>query len=444
LFWRIINARGPDDECLTIEVADATIRSVQEQESLIENSDAVDFLAIEQPADGMTYDAKGLLVLPGFVDMHVHTRVPGLSHKEDLVSFEMSAFHGGVVAACDMPNTSPPLIDRVAIENKIKLFSECGVATKFFIGAAQSNVGQLSQLCRDFSEYVAGIKIYYGHSTGNLMFDDLNALHSSLKTCGDALLVFHSEDQCCIDRNTKKYGDYASKSENRDFAVHSRIRDSEGAIRSTEHILKWAQGIENPVHMAHISTADEIEKIVKAKKTKPQITSEVAPHHLLLSVDDYEALGPFLKVNPPVRQRNEVERLKECLRNGLIDVIATDHAPHTAEEKKQTIGLSPSGLPSVELFGPLAFKIAKMLSIPLNDLVPMISQKPAELSGFSNMGTIDRGKSASFVVIKSDTYWVNNGSVIAKCGWTPYDGYEFYERVAATWKDGRRVYPQKT
>jgi dihydroorotase len=444
LFWRIINARGSDDQYLTIEVSNSTISAVHDQEDLIDNSDAIDFLTLEQPANGMTYDAKGLLVLPGFVDMHVHTRVPGLSHKEDLVSFEMSAFHGGVVAACDMPNTSPPLIDRVAIENKIKLFSECGVSTKFFIGAAQSNVGQLSQLCRDFSEYVAGIKIYYGHSTGNLMFDDLDTLHTNLKKCDDVLLVFHSEDQCCIDRNTKKYGNYADKSENRDFAVHSRIRDSEAAIRSTEHILEWAQGIENPVHMAHISTADEIEKIVEAKKRKPQITSEVAPHHLLFSVDDYEALGPFLKVNPPVRQRNEVERLKECLRNGLIDVIATDHAPHTIEEKLQTIGSSPSGLPSVELFGPLVFKIAKMLSIPMNELVSMISQRPAELSGFNNFGAIGRGKSASFVVIKSGTYWANNDSVIAKCGWTPYDGCELYERVAATWKDGRRVHPQKT
>jgi dihydroorotase len=194
------------------------------------------------------------------------------------------------------------------------------------------------------------------------------------------------------------------------------------------------------VHIAHVSTPAEIELIQQFKHKGASITSEVAPHHLLLCEDDYEQLGPFLKVNPPVRSRQEVEQLKRHLANGEIDAIATDHAPHTIAEKRASLKSAPSGLPSIEFYVPLLFKIGRMLGIPVPRLVDLGSRTPARLLGLDHIGRIAPGYDASFVLLGEGAWIAEESRVKSKCGWSPYAGFEFPVWVEGTWHRGVRKF----
>lgn len=427
----VVNAKALDGHLYTLSFSSQTFSEIKKQNSTLKASGKE------------VFDAQGLSVYPGMIDGHVHVREPGLTHKEDWESFARAAFKGGVVAACDMPNTVPPTMTLQDIKQKAAIAAKSGLEFGLYVGVSDSNVSELGKILREGSKLpICGLKIYYGHSTGNLMFNDLPTLAKALQLAQvDPLIVFHSEDQCCIDDNEAKFRDRLTLKHNRDFVVHSQIRSSEAALRSTKVILDWAKKYDMRLHLAHLSTPEEVELMQEAKTSGVRITGEVAPHHLLFSEDDYETLGPFLKINPPVRPRESVERLRKLFAAGYIDCFATDHAPHTkAEKQNSNYHAVPSGAPGIEFYLPLLFKLAQDCGLSTAAAVTMATSKPAEIFGFKNLSELKVGSLASFSLVRWQEQTIRNDSLISKCQWSPYDGIKVPCQVASAWHRGQLRY----
>jgi dihydroorotase len=389
---------------------------------------------------GTIVDAAGATLLPGGVDAHVHSRDPGLEHKETWATLARGAWRGGVVAVADMPNTIPPTMTRAAVLEKAERAAASGLAFRLLAGVGASNIRDVAALLTDPSLPVCALKVFYGKTTGELMYDDLETLGRSLPADGSKLIVFHSEDQCTVDCNQKQHAGELASRDNAAFAVHSKVRSSAAAHASTRTILAWAKGYGRPIHIAHVSTPVEIELIAEARAAGVRVTSEVAPHHLLLSVDDYPRLGPLAKMNPPLRSRAEVDQLLRLVGQGAVDIFATDHAPHTLAEKQVEVGRSPSGVPAVELFYPLVLEIARLTGLAAETAVAMASARPAALFGFEGLGRIADGFEANFAALTREALVVRGEEVVSKCGWTPYDGRRLPHGVQGTWYRGRRVH----
>ena len=353
------------------------------------------------------FDGEGLAIAPAAVDCHVHSRDPGAPQKECWESLGRSAFKGGVVAVVDMPNTTPPTFFPEDVLNKEAAAARSGLDYRFLLGTGAVNLSSLRETLRTEGLPLAGLKIYYGQSTGDLMFSDLEALEQALPADYRGLLVFHSEDQCRIDqRYHDARKDPASSEEGfQSHRIHSHIRDDQSAWVSTRRILSWAETCPFRVHLAHTSTPEEVEWLEQSRGRGAELSSEVTPHHLLLSTEDYDDLGPFIKVNPPVRSSKTVGRLRTMFSQGLLDCFATDHAPHTKEEKRRAYDECPSGIPSIEFFWPLFGLVAAECGKTVWDLLPMICSQPAGLFGFHDLGSLAAGKSASFVLIEESS-WV--------------------------------------
>jgi len=400
--------------------------------------------ALGKAASGVI-DAKGAMLVPAGIDVHVHSRDPGLTHKETWQTLAAGAWRGGVIAVCDMPNTNPMTLTRAAILEKARIAEASGVQFAFLLGVGVSNIGQVAGLLTDKTLPLCGLKVFYGKTTGELVYDDLETLAKSLPESGDKIIVFHSEDQCTIDCNhqakTKADSAVFQRKDNDAFKVHSEIRSSEAAHESTRVILEWAlKSYRRPIHIAHISTPVEVEMVAEYRAKGVPVTCEVAPHHLLLSTDDYAKLGPLAKMNPPLRSPKEVEALRRMTRDGLIDVYATDHAPHTREEKFVEVAKSPSGVPAVELYYPLLFEIARLTGLSPAKAVAMAASRPAELFGFPLQGKIANGYIADWTWLSDQPFVVRGEETVSKCGWTPYDGWQLPRDVLGTWNRGKRVY----
>lgn len=387
------------------------------------------------------YDGEGLSIYPAGIDVHVHSRDPGYTHKEDWQSLARSAFKGGVVGVVDMPNTFPPTFYPEEVREKARRAEESGLDYRILLGTGADNIASLCKTLSDDTLPLAGIKVYYGQSTGNLMFSDLKALGAALPRDYKGILVFHSEDQCRIDhRQESLMAASEHDKSNRQFEVHSAIRDSESAWISTRKILDWARTCPFRVHLAHASTPKEIKWLDEARVSGGSLSSEVSPHHILLHTGDYDRLGPFLKVNPPVRSAAEVLELREQLKSGLIDCFATDHAPHTIEEKQKAYDQCPSGIPSIEFYWPLLALVAKKCGVSLKQLAPMAGLNPANLFGFNQLGSLTPGNLASFVLLDQTEWTISKENVSAKCGWSPYTGIEVPAKVMGTWHKGKCVF----
>jgi len=442
--WTIRNARLCDDRLVDIRIDGEKIAHIDPAAALTAPIRKLSALAENSvPSSTEEFDAEAALVLPAMIDIHVHSREPGLAHKETWATLAQAAHRGGVIAVGDMPNTIPPTLDAASIIQKAEFAGKSGLLAKFYLGVSMRNVHNIPSIMRECGKHVCGIKIYYGHSTGNMMFDDLDLLGRTLSDFGNYLISFHSEDQCIIDGNQKIYGQYADLRDNESFRTHSMVRSSAAALSSTKKILEWSRTFDLPVHLAHLSTPDEVDILGEYRAKGARVTTEVTPHHLLFSEEDYSRLGPFLKVNPPVRSRAEVERLKKLFAEGGIDVVATDHAPHTVEEKKNTVAKAPSGLPSIEYFVPLLLKLGSMLHIPLPKLVEMGAKRPAQLLGLDGFGELSTGSAAHFIVVREHPFVATNLDVASKCGWTPFDGMEFPGFVSDTWYNGARIFHRK-
>jgi dihydroorotase len=383
-------------------------------------------------------DARGELVVPGGIDVHLHSRDPGFPEKETWGTLGEAAFRGGVVAVVDMPNTEPPTLYREEILDKAARARASGLYFKFLLGVTAENLEGLPALLQDPSLPLCGLKIYYGQSTGNLHFVDLEQLATKVPQLHNSMLVFHAEDQNCIDRHSRALsptGDYASVTES--YAVHSLIRDSDSAVQATTALIRWAKRWKRAIHIAHVSTPDEMALIAAARAEGVHISSEVCPHHLLLSVHDYEQLGGFLKVNPPVRSRVEVDLLRRYMGQGSIDCFVTDHAPHTKAEKLRPYSSCPSGIPAIEFYWPLFAQACALSGASMATLLSMVSSTPARLFGFPRLGHLAPGYLASFVWLSSEEpRTISPDQVKAHCGWSPYIGTRVPVCVKATWQEG--------
>ncbi len=376
---------------------------------LIENGViAVIGAAVHTQADEVI-DAAGLHLLPGVIDDQVHFREPGLTHKEDLRTASRACARGGVTSFLEMPNTRPATISCDALHEKLALAADRSLVNYgFYIGATPDNVVELQRARR-----TPGIKIFIGSSTGNLLVDEQEALErifaeTSLPICA------HCEDEATVRANS------AALNGGSDYADHSRIRDNKAAIIATRRAVELAERHRHQFHVLHVSTAEEIEFL---RTTSELISGEACPHHLLFSTDDYQRLGSLVQMNPSIKSPADVEAVWQGLLQGVLEVVATDHAPHTLAEKQQPYPQSPSGLPAVENSLALMLNQVHYGRCTLAQVVQWMCSAPARIWSLKGKGAIREGFDADLVLVDlSLKQEVRNEQQLTRCGWSPWHG----------------------
>jgi dihydroorotase len=359
-----------------------------------------------------TFDAKGLHVLPGVMDTQVHFREPGNSHKEDLASGSLAAILGGVTSVFEMPNTNPPTTTRAAIEDKLSRARgrmHCDHA--FYAGATPQNIGALAEL--EKMPGVCGIKAFLGSSTGTLLLNKEEDILAALKA-GTRRVAVHSEDE---DRMIAR----KALAERGRPQTHPVWRDAEAARMSTERVLRLAQAAGRRLHVLHITTGDEIPLLAAAKDVA---TAETTPQHLTLSAPEcYERLGTYAQMNPPIRDESHRQALWQAVREGVIDVIGSDHAPHTREEKDKIYPDTPSGMPGVQTLATILLDHVNKGNLTLERFVDLTASGPQRIFGIAGKGRIARGYDADFTIVDMGlTRTIENKWIASTCGWTPFDG----------------------
>ncbi len=382
-----------------------------------------------------TLDATGLHLLPGVIDDQVHFRDPGLTHKEDLHTGSTACAAGGVTTFLEMPNTNPATITCEELHKKLELASGKSVVNYgFYIGATPDNVAELQQAKR-----TPGIKIFIGSSTGNLLVDRQEALErifaeTTLPICA------HCEDEETVRNNAAALGG------GKCIEDHSKIRNHEAAIIATKRAIDLAIRHNHHFHVLHVSTAQECELLREYQQkvsdpAKRVVSAEVCPHHLLFNIDDYQRLGSLVQMNPSVKTKEDNERLWLALQRGEIQVIATDHAPHTLEEKKQPYPQSPSGLPAVENSLALMLHAVNQGRLTLDRLVECMCEAPAAIWNILNKGKIAEGYDADLVLVDMNREkTVLNEKQHAKAGWSPWHGVSLTGWPVKTWCNGAVVF----
>ena len=359
-----------------------------------------------------TIDAGGKLLLPGVIDAQVHFREPGNEHKEDLGSGSCAAVRGGVTSFLEMPNTAPPTTTQAALDEKLARAAQKSVANYgFFIGATPDNLEALNT-----ARSACGIKIFMGSSTGSLLVnrpEDLERIFAN----GTRLIAVHAEDEARIHMRRAQF---AGRS---DPAVHSEIRDNECARLATELALTLSKKYQRRLHILHLSTREEVAML---RVDKPAwVTAEVIPNHLLLNTADYARLGTLVQMNPPIRSPQDNAALWAGLHDGIIDFIATDHAPHTLEEKKQVYPNTPSGMPGVETSLPLMLTAMQEGRCTLAEIQKWMCFGPAEAYRIPNKGKILEGWDADLTLVDIEhTRPVRNEETFTKVHWSPWNGRE--------------------
>jgi dihydroorotase len=372
-------------------------------------------------------DATGLHLLPGVIDDQVHFRDPGLTHKEDLTTGSHACAKGGITTFLEMPNTNPPTITLEALDAKLALAEDkCVVNYGFYIGATPDNIEVLQQATR-----TPGIKIFIGSSTGNLLVDQQAALErifaeSSLPICA------HCEDEGTVRANTERLKGGSC------YADHSLIRDHKAALIATQRAVDLAERHQHRFHVLHVSTAQEAEFL---RTTSDLITAEACPHHLLFNTEDYERLGSLVQMNPSIKTAYDCAALWEALCDGTIEVIATDHAPHTREEKDQPYPQSPSGLPAVENSLALMLDSVNQGRCTLQQVVQWMCEAPARVWNIANKGHIAEGYDADLVLVDlQKKHTIHNADQLTKSGWSPWDGETLTGLPVRTWVMGNTAF----
>lgn len=357
-------------------------------------------------------DLKGLTLLPGVIDTQVHFREPGLEHKEDLESGTRCAAMGGVVAVFEMPNTKPSTTTAEAIEDKLKRAAGrtwCDHA--FFVGAAPENVGELARLER--LPGVCGVKIFMGSSTGSLLVEDDEVLEQVLQS-GRRRCAIHAEDE-------PRLRERLPLARTGGPVQHPHWRDVETALKATERVLKLARKTGRPVHVLHITTAEELPLLAANRDVA---TVEVTPQHLTLFAPDcYERLGTFAQMNPPIREKRHQDALWKAINDGLVDVIGSDHAPHTLEEKKRDYPATPSGMPGVQTLLPLLLDHMNAGRLSLQRLIDLTSAGAQRIYNIARKGRIALGYDADITVVDlKKKQRIEKAWLQSKCGWSPFEG----------------------
>ena len=380
---------------------------------------------------GQVVDVGGLLLMPGVIDPQVHFREPGATHKEDIHSGSRACVAGGVTAYLEMPNTNPPTTTPEAMAAKKASARATSLAHYgFFIGATSENVNVQNTV-----ENVPGIKVFMGSSTGGLLVDAQEDLERIFST-GWRLIAVHAEDEARLRLRKEAFG------AERDPAVHAVVRDAETARLASERALRLSAAHRRRLHILHLTTADEVELLEQYKGQDGRVSAEVCPQHLLLHAPEvYERLGTRAQMNPPLRTKDHAEALWDGLHRGLIDCIATDHAPHTIEEKDLPYGEAPSGMPGVETSLPLMLDAAHRGRCSVEDVVRWMCERPARLYGIEGRGAILPGWPADLVVVDLQrTERVGARGYFTKSGWSPYDGMTLTGWPVMTLVAGRVAY----
>lgn len=360
-----------------------------------------------------TLDAKGLHVLPGVIDSQVHFREPGNEHKEDLESGTRAAVLGGVTAIFEMPNTSPSTTTGAALEDKVSRATGrawCDFA--FFVGAAKENVNRLAGL--EQLPGCCGIKIFMGSSTGSLLVREKGLLREVLQR-GRRRIAIHAEDE---DRLEGRF-EYAR--DGKKPYCHPIWRDEQTAILATENILSLVRETRRRIHLLHVTTRQEM---VLLAEHKDLVTVEVTPQHLTLAAPDaYNRLGTLAQMNPPIRDEKHRDGLWQALADGVVDVIGSDHAPHTLEEKGKPYPDSPSGMPGVQTLVPVMLDHVNEGRLTLERFVDLTSAGPSRIYNIARKGRIAVGYDGDFTIVDLKAKkTIENSKMASKCGWTPYDG----------------------
>lgn len=401
-------------------------------QQIIENGDDT------SQAYDLEIDATGLYLFPGVIDDHVHFREPGLTHKADIASESRTAAAGGVTSYMDMPNTVPQTTSIQLLEDKFALARNSSrINYSFFIGATNDNLDTIMRVDR---KRVPGVKVFMGSSTGNMLVDNEQSLHQ-LFAASPLLLMAHCEDTSIINHNIsefkKKY-----RGQN-DFPVryHSRIRNVEACYASSSLAVQLAKDTGARLHIAHISSAKELGLFEKGPVENKKITAEAVIAHLMFSTEDYDTLGTHIKCNPSVKTPEDRAALREGLTNGIIDVVATDHAPHLLNEKQGGALKAASGMPMVQFSLVSMLELADEGILPIERIPDLMSHNPSKLFNIDRRGFIRPGYYADLTLVEPNNCWqVREGRYYTKCGWTPMDEHVFKWRVRRTLINGLTVY----
>lgn len=392
---------------------------------------------IDNTSNATEINGEGLVLMPGAIDDQVHFREPGLTHKGEIYTEARAAVAGGVTSFMEQPNTNPPAITVEELEKKYTRASQCSLANySFLMGTTNSNYDELQKV--DYSK-VAGVKIFMGSSTGNMLVDDKKALENVF-TNVDAIIVTHCEDDPMIKEKQKQlieqYG------EDLPAYFHPIIRNEEACYKSSSFAVDLAKKHNTRLHVFHISTAKELSLFTnKIPLKEKRITSEVCIHHLWFSDDDYKTKGNFIKWNPSVKTAYDRDKLFEAMLDGTIDVVATDHAPHTIEEKSQSYLKAPSGGPLVQHSMAAMLDFYHQKRISLEKIAQKMSHNVADLFQVDRRGYIREGYYADLALINlNKPQTVTKSNLLYKCGWSPFEGHTFKSSVEKTFVNGHLVY----
>ena len=430
----------------------------QKASLLIEDGDIKAILPAERHPDASfdeTVDASGCFVLPGIIDDHVHFREPGLTEKADIDTESRAAAAGGMTSYFDMPNCVPQTTTLEALENKFQLAaSKSHVNYSFFFGATNDNTELFAQLPVN---RIPGIKLFMGSSTGNMLVDRDEALRRIFSAAAPLPLMAHCEDTDIINRNMAE----AKKAWGEDppVSLHAMIRSEEACLVSTQLAVRLARKYGTRLHIAHVSTAEELESLesekgkVKgeafltpegmgvARNATPRITAEACVGHLLFTQLDHDRLGARIKVNPAIKTPVDQFMLRQALTDGRIAVVATDHAPHLLSQKQGGCARAASGMPMIQFSLPTMLELVDARVLTIQRMVELMCHNPARIFGVCHRGFLRTGYRADIPIVRPRAPWTVTPAVIqSKCGWSPVEGHTYQWRVERTLCNGRTVY----
>ncbi|AYN06158.1 MULTISPECIES: dihydroorotase [unclassified Flavobacterium] len=404
-----------------------------ENDLIVEISDSISL----KSSNCIVIDAEGSYLMPGAIDDQVHFREPGLTHKGDIESESKAAVAGGITSFIEQPNTVPNAVTQEILEEKYQIASKKSYANySFMMGATNDN---LDEVLKTNPKNVAGIKIFLGSSTGNMLVDNEATLEKIFSST-PMLIAVHCEDETTIQNNLAKY--IEEYGEDVPVTAHHLIRSAEACYISSSKAVALAKKTGARLHIFHLSTAKEMELFTnKIPLEEKKITAEVCVHHLWFTDEDYKTKGNFIKWNPAVKTADDRKALWEALLDGRIDVIATDHAPHTKEEKKQSYLKAPSGGPLVQHAVVAMFEAHHQGKISIEKIVEKMCHNPAKIFKIEKRGFIREGYYADLVIVNAGLPWsVNTDNILAKCKWSPFEGYTFKSRITHTFVNGQLVY----
>ena len=393
--------------------------------------------SITNTANAQEINAEGLFLIPGCIDDQVHFREPGLTHKATIFSESRAAVAGGITSFMEMPNTVPSAVTIEKLEGKYTVAEKTSLANySFYLGTTNSNIEEIKRIN---PLEICGVKIFMGSSTGDMLVDDPKALEAVFEH-SPTIITTHCEDDPMIKQNFQRYIEEFGETIPPKF--HPLIRNEEACYKSSSYAVSLAKKYNSRLHILHISTEKELELFSNQIPLKEKrITAEACIHHLWFTDEDYERLRNFIKWNPAIKKRSDRDAIMHAVNTNVIDVIATDHAPHTLEEKSHAYIKAPSGGPLVQYALLAMFEKVKEGKITIEKMVEKMSHAPAELFQVKDRGFIREGYFADLVLVNpSKTTAVTRDSILSLCKWSPFEGYVFSNEIDSTFVNGNIVY----